>query len=496
VNFVNLVTARALRRAREVGMRKACGAGRSALVLQFLGESLIVVLFAACVALAMSEWLMPKLNAFLQTDAALDYWRSMPVAAAMLLGVGLFAAVVGAYPALLLAAFRPARTLKGSVLAPEGGVMVRNVLTGLQFAILVVLVISAIVVFQQRNFATRDAVRADIDRMVIVRGSCLPAFRQELRKLPGVAGVSCTGPSFLDNQQTTSISHRGRPVSMNYVRADPGIFALYGIKLLAGTLPAASEGATDAQAPRLLVLNQTAVRRLGFASPQAAIGQAAGDPAIGSGAPPGRVAAVVPDFAFYSVERAMEATAFSGGPTSPGFDLVSIKLNGREVSATLAAIDRLWSATGNQGPISREFLDEHVRQLYSGMARQGELLAVFAGVAVLLACLGLFGLSVATGERRIKEVGVRKAMGAAVPQVAGLLLWQFSRPVLLANLVAWPVAFWLMRRWLSGFAYHIELQWWVFPAASGAALLLALLTVMGQTIYTARQKPVLALRYE
>ena len=137
-----------------------------------------------------------------------------------------------------------------------------------------------------------------------------------------------------------------------------------------------------------------------------------------------------------------------------------------------------------------------MRQLYSGMERQGELLAVFAGVAVLLACLGLFGLSVATGERRIKEVGVRKAMGAAVLQVAALLLWQFSRPVLLANLVAWPAAFWLMRRWLSAFAYHVELQWWVFAGASTGALLVALLAVGGQALLAARQKPVLALRYE
>jgi putative ABC transport system permease protein len=163
---------------------------------------------------------------------------------------------------------------------------------------------------------------------------------------------------------------------------------------------------------------------------------------------------------------------------------------------TLAAIDRLWTATGHNGPIKRGFLNLQMEELYLNMTRETEMFAFFSGLAIFLACLGLFGIAVSTAERRTKEIGIRKAMGASNAQVVALLLWQFAQPVLWANVIAWPVAWWLMRRWLSGFAYHVDLRWWVFAGASAGALAIALATVAGQAFLTARAKPVLALRYE
>jgi putative ABC transport system permease protein len=498
VNFVNLLTARTGRRVREVGVRKACGAGRGGLMAQFLGEAVLTVAFSACLGLALAEWLLPYVNAFLDAAARFDYWRNPSLLLTLTLGTGALGLVVGAYPALLLSALRPARTLKERAFQADGGGPVRNLLTGAQFAILVVLIVAAIVVWQQRDYALRDGLKVRVSRMLMLRGPCTPALRTELRKLAGVAGIGCSNQAFLDGRAMTIANYRGATVYLNAVGADRGIFALYGIKPLAGTLATANpEGDFEGEPPRGIILNALAARRLGFASPQAAVDQGVPNPGGGNRAVPTRILAVVPDFAFYSVERRLEPTLYEPGPgRAPHFDLVSIKLNGQAIPETLAAIDRVWSRVGNTRPIDRFFLDAYMQALYAGMVRQAQLLGLFAGMAILLACLGLFGIAVATAERRTKEIGVRKAMGAGNGQIVVLLLWQFAQPVLWANVIAWPLAWWLMRRWLAGFAYHVDLHWWMFAGASLGALAIALLTVAGQAFLTARAKPVLALRYE
>jgi putative ABC transport system permease protein len=501
INFVNLLTARAARRAREVGMRKACGGARHWLVLQFLGEATFTVFFAACVAVALSEWLLPVVNAFLGTGARLDY---APATLGLLLaGILLLGLLAGAWPAFVLSSFRPAGVLKGLLPHSSGADLTRQMLVLLQFAILIGLAVSATVVWQQNRYATREGLRGDIDRMLVTRGGCKTAFRAQVRKLPGVAGVSCTDITFIQGGNLGPIIYKGqRFLDMNYVSLDPGLFALYGIKSLAGSLPLASSFRDGSPAaPVRIILNAAAVRRLGIASPQAAIGQLLGfvAPRRGRAAPNAPIIAVVPDFSFHALaDEPIAPTIYTSGPNYFGDadDMVSIRLRGRQIPETLAAIDRLWGAANPGLPVNRFFLDEHMQELYVGMLRQAQLFAVFSGIAIFLACLGLLGLSVATAERRTKEIGVRKAMGANDGQIVALLLWQFAQPVLWANVIAWPVAWWLMRRWLSGFAYHIDLHWWVFAAASLGALLIALLTVAGQAWMTARQKPVLALRYE
>jgi putative ABC transport system permease protein len=493
-NFVNLSVALAGRRRREIGVRKANGAGRRHIAGQFLAEAVLTVLVATLLAVAATEWLLPVVNGFLETQARLDYAADPTLLLWLLSGAVLLGLAAGAYPAFLLSSLPPVATLRDGG-AARGG-LIRSALVTAQFAILIGLIIATSVVHQQRVFAMHEALRMDIDQVLTVTAKCPPAFVAEAAKLPGVRAVSCSSESLLSGDTFLPVTWRGRQLVTQMVSALPSIFALYGVRPVAGTLatlPPGGEGAASR-----VVINEAAVHAFGFASPSAAIGQVLpilpGPPGADTGA---QVVAVVPDFAFQSVETPIEPTLYQSGPPAEwNGGLVSIKLAGRDVPETLSRIDRLWRATGNEGPIQRAFVSEHIEQLYRSLERNAQLFAVFSGLAIFLACLGLVGLSLSAAQRRTKEIGIRKALGASTRQILVLLLWQLSRPVLLANLIAWPVAWWLMRRWLNGFAERIPLQPWLFPAAGLIALALALLSVGMLAYLVARQKPVHALRYE
>ena len=494
-NFVNLSVALAGRRGREIGLRKANGAGRGHIAGQFLVEAVLTVLLATILALAAAEWLLPVLNGFLETQARLDYAADPTLLLWLLSGALLLGLAAGAYPAFLLSSLPPVATLRDGGAAVAGGGLIRNVLVTGQFAILIGLIIATCVVHQQRLFAMREALRMDIDNVLTVTARCPPAFVAESSKLPGVRAVSCSSASLLNGNTFAPIDWKGDRVMADIVSVFPTIFALYGVQPVAGSLAALPPAGQEAASQ--VIINEAAVRAFGFASPSAAIGQAL--PYVNSPVPGenfhSQVVAVVPDFAFHSVETPIEPTLYL--PSKHGqLELVSIKLAGRHAPETLAQIDRLWRATGNEGQIERAFVSEHIERLYRGLERNAQLFAIFSALAIFLACLGLVGLSLSAAQRRTKEIGIRKALGASTSQILALLLWQLSRPVLLANLIAWPIAWWLMRRWLNGFAERIPLQPWLFPAAGLVALALALVSVGMLAYLVARQKPVHALRYE
>lgn len=495
-NFINLSIALSGRRRREIGIRKASGASRRQIATQFLGEAVATVLIAACLAAAAVELLLPTVNAFLEAHATFDYVEEPALILWLLLAVLLLGLIAGAYPALLLASLPPVAVLKNEVLPERGRGLVRNALVTAQFAILIGLIIAMAVVYQQRLYAMDEALRADVDQVLTVAAPCPESFRQEVARLPGVEAVSCSGNELLTGSIFWFVPMGEERVAADMVSMLPSNFALLGIAPVAGSLAALP--ADGEETVSKIVINEAASERFGYASPQAAIGQVVPVPSD-SGGPEIRaeVVAVVPDFAFYSVESPIKPTLYLDRPLYPyGEGLVTIKLAGRRIPETLAAIDRLWRETGNAGPIDRAFVDEHIEDLYRELVRSTRLFAIFGGVAAFLACLGLVGLSLSAAERRTKEIGIRKALGARTGQVLGLLLWQLSRPVLWANLLAWPVAWWLMRAWLNGFAYHVPLHLWLFPAAGLIALAVALASVGGQTLLVARQKPARALRYE
>jgi putative ABC transport system permease protein len=302
-------------------------------------------------------------------------------------------------------------------------------------------------------------------------------------------------------------------VRVNWSPLDYDAFDFYGVRPLAGELPKAGLSATQRFSRDSIVLNETAARRLGLNDFKAAIGRklpGAGPPTpdyargvTTSSAPPppsdGVIDAVVPDFSLNSVEEAIPPTIYYQSPAEMG--LVNLRLKGREIPETLKAIDALWirtasSASGVLEPPMRFFLDELVQGLYLTMLRQAQAFGIGAGIALLLACIGLVALTAATAERCTREIGIRKALGAQTATIVRLLLWQFVRPVLWALLIAWPVSYWVMHRWLEGFAYRTTIPWWLVPVTIGVALAIATSTVIAQAVRVARTHPVEALRHE
>ncbi|THD78286.1 MAG: FtsX-like permease family protein [Phenylobacterium sp.] len=516
INFVTLMTARAARRAVEVGVRKALGAERRDLVVQFMGEALIYVVVALVLALSLSEILLPAVNAALQRKMTFDY-LSDPGLIAALLGVVLATGLVaGAYPAVVLSAYSPAAVLKGGPVASgAGGGRVRQALVVAQFAVLVVLVLAAATIFRQTRYALRGATHTDKDGVVMLFASpCTDTLRDAVRAIPGVQRAACSSPAAVELAHSQSmVQANGRKQMLAYSPVDFGFFEVYGVRPVAGRLFSTDrpgdDGALLKDAAPPLVINETAVRALGYRSPDAAIGKPvfwSYDPSLKLDRPATEVApyrtsdivGVVPDISFGSVRQKVTPTFYYVGPKTGMMDSVAlnIKIDKSRMAQTLAAIDRLWPSIGRGQPIQRYTADLFLLRLYQDDVIQGGFIAICALIAVTIACLGLFALSAFTAERRTKEIGVRKAMGASSGDILKLLLWQFTKPVIWANLIAWPAAFFLLRWWLSAFAYHVDLAPWTFAAAGLGALVIAWATVFIHALNVARSKPVGALRYE
>ncbi|MGC3982656.1 MAG: ABC transporter permease [Steroidobacteraceae bacterium] len=510
INFVNLATAGAKRRALEVGIRKTCGASRRTLVVQFIGEATVYVLFATAFAIALVELLLPHMNAFLNSSATFNYWNAPSILACLGASVIVLGVIAGAYPALVLASFQPTKVLVGKTSYSGKSTLARQGLVTLQFAILIGLIIAVAVVERQRQFSNHNDLSVDTDQLLMVRPTvlaleamfnpCDESFRAKLQILPEIRGIACTSDSFLTGQSFSSYQRKdGGIVSVSFAAVDINGLELYGQQPLAGRFFDSSmdsginTGKVAAGSLTRFVINETAVQKLGYSSPREAVGKTI-DLQIGKYAG-GEIIGVVKDFSLRSMEHQVAATLYTPtGIQQPGF--LSIKLSGQKTKQTLTYIDSAWLAAGAFKPIERYFLSDYLQSLYLNILHQVQMLGIFSGIALLLSCLGLIGLSIATAARRTKEIGIRKAMGAGTGEILLLLLWQFTKPVLWANLIAWPATALIMHRWLQGFAYHIDLEPWLFPAATGVALLIASLTVSTHCYLVARAKPVMALRYE
>jgi putative ABC transport system permease protein len=511
INFVTLMTARATRRAVEVGVRKAVGARRLDLMAQFMGEALIYVLIALVIAVAVVELVLPEVNAFLDRTIVFDYMHDPPLLAAMA-GVALGTALLaGFYPALVLSGFRAAQALKGGVGKAGGAAGVRQVLVVAQFAILISLIIVTATIYRQTSYALKDVLRLKADQVVRIDTACTPDFRQELAALSGVNSASCASnvAEGEGGSNTVVKPPNGRTLTLQLASVDVGFFEMHGLKPVAGRffdrdhgadMRLLQPGATPDDQPSV-VLNESAVRVLGFKTAQDAVGQTISwtrwSASNGPTLPPSRpsqVVGVVRDFTLGSIRTQISPNLYFIDLCCTGYTVA--RLDGRRLPETLPAMDRLWRRLGHDRPISRSFESQNVQALYRDVYTQGVAVAVCSGLAILIACLGLFALAAFTTERRIKEIGVRKAMGATTSDVVRLLLWQFTKPVLWANLVAWPLAFWAMDQWLHGFAYRVDLPPWLFALAAATAVLIAWATVSAHAWLVARARPATALRYE
>lgn len=493
-NFINLSTARSAKRAHEVGMRKVIGARRGQLVRQFLGESMLLTLFALGASLGLVLLALPSFNALTGKALALrpDGGLLLQLAAVVLL-VGV---VAGTYPALTLSAFQPSRVLGKASAFHNRNPLFRKLLVVVQFAVSILLITCSLVVLRQSEFLrTRDMGihTAHVLNMELRGGirSNYRAIREELLKNPHVEAVCTTNGSINKRFATNEAEWEGKPSgdkqtlmihAVDYDYAD-----LFSIEMAHGRF-FSREFATDAMEG--IVLNETAVRRLGWRNP---VGKWFRCPIpYQPDRPRGRVIGVVKDYNFRSLHEPIEPLILA---IAPGWitDLY-IRLDGNDLSAAVSSVGKIMAQYAPDYPFEFRFLDEEIENLYQAETRMGTLVRTGSGLAVLIACLGLFGLASFMAEQRTKEIGIRRVLGSSVEEIVLLFSKNFLIWVAAANLIAWPVAWWAMSRWLENFAFRTPLTPWPFLLSGAAALLLAVLTVSWQSIRAATADPVRSLR--
>jgi len=503
-NFMNLATARATLRAREIALRKCVGANRSHLIAQFLGESVLMALVALLVALAIVEMLLPAYGRFLGRPLTLHYLADWSLLAAILglaVVAGLFS---GSYPALVLSRFRPASVLKSNKSGAEGTGLLRGTLAVLQFSVSIGLTIVAFVVFAQINYERRLEMGFRHDNIVTINTfrrltqDQRESFANILRGNPGVLQVAQSSDTPLSGILSISTGRvPGQPDTMplDVHTITPNFPNLYGMRLMAGRQLSEARGedvAVDKTDPsnegHNILINETAARRFGYTAQEAV-----GKPLILNGNQL-KIVGVLADAKINGARQAVRPGVFLYN--KPGTPFISVLLRPDTVPATMAFLDRTWRRFAPTAVIPRAFVSDSFAKLYDADEKQGTLLAVFVGLAIFIACMGLFGLAAFTASRRTKEIGIRKVFGARNADVLLLLLWQFSIPVLVANLIAWPAAWYYLHDWLQGFVYRVPLSPFYFFVAGVGALMIAWATIFSHALRVARANPIHALRYE
>ncbi|MES1189644.1 MAG: ABC transporter permease [Steroidobacter sp.] len=505
-NFMNLSTARAAMRAREIALRKTVGAMRRQVVVQFLGEAVLISLMSLVLAIAMVEILLPAFDGFLQRSIGFHYatdWQLLLVLICAAVTAGL---ISGFYPALVLSGFRPALTLRTNDAGQTGSGMLRNVLVVLQFAVSIGLGIAAAVVFTQIEYARNIDLGFQRDNIVVIEQGRLnieqrAAFIRALRTAPGIIAAGESNLMPLQTGQSIGVARlpgSSQDITLNSYVIDPEFPKVFGIKLVAGRL--FLDDRTDDQMHSVspqpdplndgknILVNVSGARRLGF-SPQQAVGKTV----IYMGSPV-HIVGVLADFKIHGALEPVPPAIYVYVPTESMQFVVHLRPD--MIPGTLAFIDKIWRDFSPDFAIQRTFLDATYAKFYNADERQGTMFAVFVGIAIFIACLGLFGLAAFTVGRRTLEIGIRKVFGARVVDIIAILLWQFSIPVIIANLIAWPVAWYYLRGWLDGFAYRVALNPYYFFGAALVALLIAWATIASHAISVARGNTVKALRYE
>ena len=506
-NFINLATARATLRAREIALRKLVGARRRQLIAQFLLEAILTVLVSLVIALAWVEILLPLYDRFTDQPIGLSYLGDWRLLAALVGGAVALGLASGVYPGIVLSAFRPASTLKSGGPGFAGSGLSRSGLVVAQFAIAIALGIVALVVFKQIDFVRKSDLGFNRDGVVIVRGisrltpSARKSFAAALSADRQVLGVAYSDavPFDLWRVDKPSIHAAGKTqvITAYLVNAEPDFPSLYGARLIAGRLLSEDRGEDVSSHGALgnILINATGARRLGF-TPEEAVGKRIDWASfLGHGA--ATIVGVLNDMKLQGMKDAPDPMLYYFAPADrQAMTMLSIRVRSEHLADTLSFIDRTWHAFVPDASIDRYFLSDAFASLVQSDEKQGEMLGLFVGVAIFVACLGLFGLVAFTADRRTKEIGVRKVSGARTGDILRLMLWRISLPVVTANVIAWPVAYLYLRRWLDGYAYRISLNPVYFVAAGAMALLIAWATVYGNTLRLARASPVHALRYE
>jgi putative ABC transport system permease protein len=516
INFVNLATAQAMGRAREVGIRKSLGARPWQLAVQFLTESVVMATAALLVALAAIEYLVPVINEGINRNVSFSPLTD-PGMLAFLVGTALSVGLLsGAYPAFLLARLPSTAALSAEMKTGKRAGLFRRILVVTQFAFSVFLVVSASVIFAQNTLMRDQDYGYERQNMIVVQRltqegikESFSALKSELERLPGVMKVAGSSQVPFEQSHHTwgfwpagDVADNGVNFNIDYVDFD--YIDTYGIQLIEGRdfdravpndilLEPAEEGAAS-QSNANAIINRLAARRMGFENPAAAIGQALSNDSDDFSGTSFNIVGVMEDADFLGFFNDMKPWIFIVRPDR--FFYLTVRPAEGAVTSVRQGVDEVWARLIPEYPIQVTYIDEIFDGVYNIFEGVNRAVAGFAGLAILIACIGLFGLSAFVAETRTKEIGIRKVMGASTNQIIRLLVWQFSKPVVLANLLAFPLAFLAMDRYLAFFSERVGVGAGFFAAAALASLALAALTVGSHALRIARRTPVMALRYE
>ena len=501
VNFMNLSTARSANRAKEVGIRKVLGTQRKNLVTQFLTEAVVMSLIAFVFAIAIALLLLPYLNQLALKNLTLSV-QEHPVLLPVLIGFAIIVGLLaGSYPAWYLSAFRPIQVLKGTLAGGFKRSYLRSSLVVFQFFISIVLIISTIIIYNQLNYIRNKKIGFNKEQVILVRDAYVldkkaETFKQEVLKYPEILSGTKSGylPVSNSGRDNESLFPEGqiendKAVSTQVWTVDHDYVKTMGMQIVGGR-DFNREFPTDSSA---IILNETAVKLFGF-----------------SGNPIGRkvteledlnakttrdytVIGVVKNFNFESLRQNIGSLVMKIGNNA---GTISFRMKTTDMAQTINRIKTTWKNIAPNEPFTYSFLNEEFENMYRSEQRSGKIFISFAVLAILIACLGLFGLAAYAAEQRTKEIGIRKVLGATVSNIVSMLSKDFLKLVLIASLIAFPVAWWFMNKWLEDFAYRIHISWWVFVLASFVSIFIAIITVSFQAIKAALANPVKNLRTE
>ncbi|HVY73345.1 MAG TPA: ABC transporter permease [Puia sp.] len=495
INFINLSTAKSANRAKEVGLRKVVGSLRSSLVKQFLTESILFSALSFILGFVIAIAFLPYFNQLSAKSLTIPWtsWWLLPLMIAATLIVGIFA---GLYPSFYLSAFNPIQVLKGQVSRGTKNSLLRNSLVVFQFATSIVLIIGTVVIYKQTHFILNKDLGFDKDQIVLIQGTntldnktAMPSFKNELKGLASVkdvtigdylpiSGTKRNGNTFYkDGRQKLDIGVFGQRWQIDF-----DYLSTLGIKILKGR-NFSKDFSSDSSAT---IINETMAAKLGLKDP---VGQV-----ISNGWDHLRVIGVVKDFNFETMKQSVGPLCFVPGNNYSS--IVAVKVNPEHLQNTLASITAVWKKFAPHQPIRYTFMDENFANMYADVQRMGNIFSSFAVLAIIIACLGLFALSAFMAEQRNKEIGIRKVLGASTAGITTMLSKDFVRLVLLAFLIAAPIAWWAMNRWLQDYQYRISIGWWIFAVAALLVIFIALITISFQSIRAALTNPARSLRSE
>ena len=502
INFMNLSTARSSKRSTEVGVRKVLGAGRSSLIKQFLGESLIMALIAFVLSVFITYSLLPLFEQVSGKNLSFSldhYWILLIVFFLLAVFTGLLA---GIYPAFYLSSFRPVRVLKGKFTNSLAAISLRKTLVVVQFVISVVLIIASVVIGNQMKYMRSKDLGFEKEQQIIIplrsanAKKIYPALKNELSRIPEIKSVGASlyypgimNPSDMPLYKDGKTMNDAKRVFMNWV--DDGYLQTLNIKLLAGRYFSKD---FPADTNYRMVLNERCIKQLEFKSAQEAVGKKVDIDWQGQ-TYKWEIIGVVKDFNFQDLHSPIEPYGFQLN-NNPQYNYLIAHTNTHDIGNVLKSVSKNWNALNPNEPFEFSFLDQDFEKNYLAETRLSSIVSYFTIIAILISCLGLFGLATFSAEQRTKEIGVRKVLGASITNIVGLLSKDFLKLVAVAIVLASPIAWFVMYKWLQDFAYRVSIGWWMFLIAATLAIIIAFITISFQAIKVAIANPVKSLRTE